>query len=138
MPNGSAALHLAFEPAPESKDASVGKPIETVIGEAMASAATGLCFAMQEFQNGGLTSTTRTENGARIAALYWLQQAHAGEIDFPAVARAAGKAVLQTYFDADFYRTYGEGAGEGVLDAAIDGVLEVVAKVTASEKAFAN
>ena len=76
--------------------------------------------------------------GLACAALYWLQQAHGGKIDFPAVAREQGKAVLRTYFDADFYRTYGEGAGEGVLNAAIDGVLEVVAKVTAIERARAN
>ena len=135
MANG-VAVRLAPEPTPASP--SMQEDIRTAIGTAMASAATGLCFAMQEFQNGGLTSTTKMTNGERIAALYWLQQAHGGKIDFPAVARAAGKAVLRTYFDADFYRTYGEGAGEGVLDAAIDGVLEVVAKVTASEKAFAN
>ena len=59
-------------------------------------------------------------------------------MDFPAVARAAGKAVLRTYFDADFYRTYGEGAGEGVLDAAIDGVLEILSQVTAIERAMAH
>ena len=134
MPQNGVAVRLAPEPTP----ASPQEDIRATIGAAMASAATGLCFAMTEFQNGGLRPATRTENGERIAALYWLQQAHAGEMDFPAVARAAGKAVLRTYFDADFYRTYGEGAGEGVLDAAIDGVLEILSQVTAIERAMAH
>jgi hypothetical protein len=141
MPNGAAALHLAFEPAPESKDASVGKPdaeTATAIGIAMASAATGFCYAMQEYQNGGLTSTTRTVNGERIAALYWLQQAHGGKIDFAATAREQGKVILRQYLRDDFYRQYSTEQGDAALDMFIDETLAVLARVTAVERAWAN
>ena len=139
MANGTPALAL-LPPAPEPTPAnpSMQEDIRATIGAAVASAATGLCFAVQEHQNGGLTSTTKMTNGERIAALYWLQQAHADKLDFPTVAREQGKAVLRTYFDADFYRTYGPGAGGWTLDMLIDEVLAVVGRVTAVERARAN
>ena len=137
MANGTAALALlTFASAPA--DATGKEPIEREIGEAVASAATGLCYALQEYQNGGLTSTTKMTKGERIARIYHLQQAHAGKLDFPTVARAEGARVLRTYFDADFYRRYGPGAGEWTINMIIDEVLAVVGRVTAHERAFAH
>jgi hypothetical protein len=139
MPNGAAALHLV--PAPESKGeppSAPGAGIEVEIGIAMANAACGLCFAVQEHQQlGALTSTTRTTNGERIARIYHLQQAHADKLDFPAVARAEGARVLRTHLDADFYRTH-TGAGEWTINMIVDEVLAIVGRVTAVERAMAN
>jgi hypothetical protein len=139
MANGVAALHLV--PAPESKGeppSTPGAGIEVEIGEAVASAATGLCFAVQEHkQLGALTRTTKMTNGERIARIYHLQQAHADKLDFAAVARAEGARALRTYFDADFYRTHAD-AGEWTINVVIDEVLAIVARVTAVERAWAN
>jgi hypothetical protein len=134
--NGAAALHLAFEPTPASPSAQ--EDIRTAIGEAVASAATGLCQGVAEYQNGGLRPETRLANGERIARIYHLQQAHADKLDFPAVARAEGVRVLRQYFDASFYERYGPGAGEWTTNMIVDEVLAVVGRVTALEAAWAN
>jgi hypothetical protein len=145
--NGTAVLALlpsASEPTPAATSSSTAagkpnKPIETTIGEAMAAAATGLCFAAQEHQQlGALTSTTRTANGERIAALYWLQQAHADKLDFAATAREQGKVILRQYLRDDFYQQYSTEQGDAALDMFIDETLAVLARVTAVERAWAN
>ena len=94
---------------------TAGKPAPAEIGAATASAATALCYAMQELQqNGGLTSATRTAGGERVAQVAQLRLDSLGEIDdFNAVARAEGRRVLRAYLDADFYCTHGPGAGRG-------------------------
>ena len=105
----------------------------------MARAATGLCFAMQEYQNGGLRPETRLANGERIARLFELQEATLGEIDFSLVAREQGRIALRRYLDAnDFYCHHSAEQGDAVLEMCIDDVLAVVAKVTAFERAMAN
>ena len=137
MANGAAVAKLVPPSAPATP--STGQEdIRTTIGTAVARAATGLCYAVQEYQNGGLTNTTRTVNGERIAALYWLQQAHGGKIDFPAVAREQGKVVLRQYLRDDFYQQYSTEQGDAVLDMFIDETLAVLARVTAAERAWAN
>jgi hypothetical protein len=139
MANGNAALQVLAPEPPSTPDVPTGiEAVEAEVGEATAAAACAICQGLAEYQNGGLTSTTRAAGGERVAALYWLQQTHAGRIDFPAVARTEGRRVLQTYLDADFYRCHGPGAGEGTLGLFIDAALEVLAQVTAFERAFAN
>jgi hypothetical protein len=139
MANGNAALLLL---APESTPAGVttGKPneVERSIGQATAAATTALCQAMQEYQNGGLRPETRLASGTRVAALYQLQQAHAGALDFAATVRREGKRVLRQYFDGDFHQHYSAEQGDAVLDLFIDEVLAVVAKVASFERAWVN
>lgn len=135
MVNGAAVARLVPPANPSANDQ---EGIEAEIGRAVASAVTGLCFAVAESQNGGLRSATRTENGERVARMFELQEAHAGEIDFPTVARAAGKVVLRQYLGNDFYRQYSTEQGDAVLDMFIDETLAVLARVTAVERALAN
>jgi hypothetical protein len=135
MANGAVVARLVPPAAPAD---ATGKPIEAEIGEAVASAATGLCYAVHEHQQlGALTNTTRTTNGERIARIYHLQQAHEGKIDFAAVARAEGTRVLRSCLDADFYRTHA-GAGDWTINMIVDEVLAIVGRVTAFERAMAN
>lgn len=140
MTNG-VAVRLPFAPEHLSKDeppSASGAGIETAIGIAMASAATGLCQGVAEYQNGGLTSTTKMTNGEQIAALYWLQHAHAGEIDFPAVAREQGKVVLRQYLKDDPCRQYTQEQNDAAIDLFIDETLAVLRRVTATMQAWAN
>ena len=70
--------------------------------------------------------------------MYELQQAHAGAIDFPVVARREGKVLLRQYLDGGFHRHYNTEQGDAVLDAIITELLAIVAKVTTFERAMAN
>jgi hypothetical protein len=139
MANGSAALQILAPEAPSTPDVPTGiEAVEAEVGEATAAAACAICQGLAEFQNGGLSPTTRAAGGERVAALFWLQQAHAAKLDFPAVARAEGARVLRLYLDADFYRCHGPGAGEGTINMVVDEVLAVLAQVVEFERAFAN
>jgi hypothetical protein len=140
MPNGNHALKLlAPEPAVGPKDASAGAMAGESIGRAMAAAVTGLGFALAEFENGGLRPETRLANGTRIAALYELQQAHAGEISFEAVAREQGRIALRQFLDAGgFYQCYSAEQGDALLDMLIADVLAVVSRVDAVMRAGAH
>jgi hypothetical protein len=137
--NGASALKLV-EPAPASEPAPAAQtPIEHAIGEAVASAVCAVALGCHEFQNGGLAPATKTAAGDRLAALYHLQQAHAAEIDFDAVAREHGRRVLRTYLDAEsYYQRHSQAQGDAVLDIYLDGALEILAKVTAFMRATAN
>ena len=127
--NGASALRLVdtSEPAPAPQTL-----IEAKIGAAMASAVCAIALGCHEFQNGGLAPATKTAAGDRIAALYHLQQAHATEIDFDAVAREHGRRALRTYLDAEgFYQRHSQAQGDATLDIYLDGTLEILGKVTA-------
>ena len=104
----------------------------------MASAATGICFALSEHQAGALRPETRLAIGERFAKLAMLRLDTIGDpgFDFAGTARAEGARVLRTYLDADFYRTHGPGAGEATLVGIISSVLEIVEKVVADEMAY--
>jgi hypothetical protein len=69
-------------------------PIETAIGEAMASAVSAICRAGEELSGGELTAATRRVGAERIYRLHELQQS-APELDFASVVRRAGKQVLR-------------------------------------------
>ena len=88
----------------------------------------------------GRQACPRDQSGGwqRVARLYELQMAHAGETDFASVARAHGQTALRRFFTLDFYRAHGPGAGEAALDEAVEEVLEILGRVTAFERAMAN
>src|SRR5258708_36147441 len=95
--NGTAALHLV--PGPESKDASVGKPIEAEIGEAVADAVTVFYqAAIAQQETGLLPPAIIAAGGSRIAALALLQLDHElGDDDFFRRAHEQGKRELHRY-----------------------------------------
>jgi hypothetical protein len=134
MANGHACLQLVEQ----ARDAPAGTEVETRIGVAVASAACGLCYSLGEYQNGGLTDKTRMVNGERIAAVALLRLDSIGSpgLDFFEVARVEAAKILRTYFDADFYRTYGVAAGETTIDEIISSVLEITKRVVAIELEF--
>jgi hypothetical protein len=139
--NGVAALHLAFEPAPESKDASVGKPdggIEVALGAAVADAVITLYQAIiDQQQSGVLAATTKNAGASRIARIATLQLDHElGDDDFFRRAHEQGRCVLHRYLDADLFRQHGPGEVDMVLDAAIDSVFEIVTRVVKGERVF--
>lgn len=137
MPKNGVAVHLA--PTPTSASPSPQEDIRTAIGEAMVAAVVGIGGALAEFENGGLTNTTRTANGERVARLYELQQSSLDEINFPVVAREQGKVALRQFLAAgDFYSQHSTEQGDAVLDMLIGDVLAVLRKVTALEAAWAN
>ena len=115
-----------------------GKPgTELEIGEATAAAATALCRALEQYQNGGLTHEVRMAGGDRIGKVVMLKMAFFDEEKFDLIAHAEGKRVMRRFFDDDFYRRHGPGAGEATMDHFINEVLEVVAHVIKLEKALA-
>src|SRR5262245_62475412 len=104
-------------------------PIEILIGEAVAVAALTLMAALQEFQNNGLTRTTRTAGGDAITALWELQRATRTEIpDFEQVAREHGTKALKSKCNGG----YSAAAG----DILIDETLRILARVTADAAAL--
>ena len=133
MANGHRALSLVSEPP-----ATLVPPTEEKIGQAVADIACLLCAAAFEFQGGRLAPAIKAEGGSRVARLYELQMAHAGETDFASVARAHGRTALRRFFTLDFYRARGPGAGEAALDEVVEEVLEILGRVTAFERAMAN
>jgi hypothetical protein len=141
-PNGVAALHALVEPAPErSSKGDPMKPSEGIEAIGQATAAAAIVFAWGALgchETGKVAPAAKEAGGERIAALYWLRQAHAGKIDFTATARAEGKRVLRTYFDAEFYQRHGPGAGEAMINIAIDEVLATVNRVDVMMRAWAN
>jgi hypothetical protein len=138
MANGAAVtLHLV--PACESKDASVGKPIEVEIGEAVAAAVTTFYqAAIAQQETGLLPPAIIAAGGSRIAAIALLQLDHAGgDSDFVARAHRDGKRELHRYLgDTGLFQRCGPDEVDMVLDVAIDSVFEIVTKVVRDERAF--
>jgi len=126
MANGVAiALPLAEEPTPAQ---------EEVIGQAIASATTALCFALLELQQDGrLDPATREAGGNRVAKVATLMLDHAlGDQDFLSTARAQGKVQLRRYLNGSFAPAQSDAA----LDFHIDNLLEIVTRVVADERVF--
>jgi hypothetical protein len=136
VPNGC-AVALPLELTSPSTPASPS--IETTIGEATAAAVTMICRAMFDYQRtGGLPPAVKDAGGERIARVFELQQAYAGEIDFAATVRREGSRVLRQYLGAEFYQRYSADEGEAAINLYVDGLLEILVHVTAVERAFAN
>jgi hypothetical protein len=143
MANGVAAALplLAPElPSAPAKATTPDVPIELTLGMAVADAVTALSLAMSDYQRCGmLAPTTREAGGSRIAKVAELQLGHEfGDCDFASRARAAGKATLRQYFNADFYQYTSPAAVEAELDALITEVLAIAGKVVRDERALAN
>ena len=143
MANGSAALHVALEPAPQSKAAptraTADATTEVAIGAAVASAACVVAQATQDYRQWGeLDPRTKVAGGERIAKVALLQLDHGlGDIAFADIAREQGKIRLRQYLAADdFYCHHSTEQGEAALDLAIDSVLEITAKVVREERTF--
>ena len=138
MPNGVAALarleHTPEDAPPANKPDAVSSGIE-LVGEAIASAATMLCFALLKQQNGKLTNETRAAGGERVAKL--VELVLSGEVDLTS-ARTAGKQVLRQYLDADFFRRYSTEQGEEALDSILSELFKIVDRVVAFERGLAH
>ena len=142
MANGVAALRVALEPAPESKDASVGKPdggIEAGLGAAVADAVFVLYRAILDGQeNDALAPAIKDAGAARIAAIALLQLDHAGgDDDFFRRAHEQGRRELRRFFNnTDLFRQHDPVEIDKVFDASISDVLGVVSRVVRDERVF--
>lgn len=73
MANGAAiAPPAAIEPPPEHL--SKGAPVESGLTIAIGEAAAAICLALAEFQAGGLSRSTRSLGGEKMARLYTLRE----------------------------------------------------------------
>jgi hypothetical protein len=137
MANGSSSALkiLALDP-PADPPTGIQEGIEATIGQATAAVATAFCLGADEYMAGALTPATREAGGARVEALYWLQAAHAGKIDFPLIARREGARVLRGYLDG-IYQQH-PAAGEEMIDIALSTVLDILNRVTAATRAWVN
>src|SRR5262245_44582071 len=104
--------------APARSTAAPVHTLEQLIGEMVANAAAAVARALRERANGGLTPATKMYGGDLIARLYSLRQACLAELDFDAVAREQGAAVLR------------QGGGDArTVGVRIDGMIDFRAKV---------
>jgi hypothetical protein len=142
MPNGVAALHLV--PAPESKDAAVGKPdagIETAIGIAMAAAAEAFARALTDVEEGAsLRAASRELGGERIAAVATIWLDHREIDDFRGLAQREGVRALQTRYGEALHQQLGADCSETAIAECFDKlcawVTTVAGQVVATEMAF--
>ena len=134
MANGVAALRLVDSTVSAPAAAPAKTEIEAAIGEAVASATAGLCFALFEYQDGGLRPETKRVMGERVAAVVMLQLAHEDDHDFAVKARGA-KCILRQCFDADYLRRYTTEQADAAVDLYLDELLAVVSRVVATERA---
>jgi hypothetical protein len=124
-----AAVALALDPASGTACATVVPPteVEIAIGTATADATGIILRGLAERQDGILPGRLRGAGGAAIAKLYMLHQSAIGDLDFDAVARVQGKAMLRERLaGAPIVPT------EAQLDEWISWPLEVLAKVVAA------
>jgi hypothetical protein len=141
MANGSTVRLLPLEieaSAEPSTDART--PIELEIGEAVASAVTGLCYSLTEYwQRGRLLPETRDLEASRLARVVELQLAHErGDFDFKVVAHTQAAPLLHHAFDASFFQRFGVGDRDKALAFYIDEMLAIASKVVAIERELAN
>jgi hypothetical protein len=136
MANGTAALAtLELDPAPLTTPTA----IEQAIGEVVADTTIATCAGAWEFEDGGISASTRAKTGDLFVRLYRLQEQF-GEIGFSTVARREGRRVLLQRHGEDLRRQFEaaltEAALDEVLDKIIDWPLTILSKVTAVEKAI--
>ena len=145
MPNNGAAVALPFALTPPSASVpATGKPAAApagapiTLGEevsaAVASAVTGLCFALNEYQNGGLRPETRRAIGERTARVA-MMQLELGDQVFAVHARGA-RHVLRRSLDADYFRRYSLEQADEAIDMFVGELLAVVGRVVEDERAF--
>src|SRR4051794_26455816 len=94
MPSNGTAVKLpcTSELAPASVKPS---EIERKIGGMVADAAVMTCAGAWEHEAGGMSPATRVQAGDLFVALFKLQEATLGELDFNTTAQREGRRVLQ-------------------------------------------
>jgi len=107
-------------PSP-STTAAPANTLERHVGELVAAAATAILQALREFQNGGLTASTKMQGGDLICELYRLRQFMIADWPFDAIAREHGKTALR--------EMYGTRIDERTIDLLIGEVLDILQKV---------
>jgi len=100
--------------------------IEFAVGQAVAVAAAAIAEALGEFQDGGVTSKTRTQSGDSIAHLFRLRQFLIADFpDFNAMAREQGAAALRAVSNGE--------VSPITCSLLIDSALEILGRVVAAE-----
>ena len=99
--------------------------LEQVIGEVTANAALAIVRALRHQNNGLSPRNAASAFGDWIARLFELRLVYAGQIDFCAVAGAAGARLLR--------ERYGEDLDARTITVLIDVVIEVLRHVIARE-----
>jgi hypothetical protein len=97
----------ATTPAPASSRSTAATPANTIerhVGTIVAAASIAILQALREFQNGGLTASTKMQGGDLICELYRLRQFMIADWPFDVIVREHGKTALRemcgTYLDA--------------------------------------
>ena len=99
--------------------------LEQVIGEIAAGAALAIARALCHQNNGLSPRNAASAFGDWIARLFELRLVYAGQIDFCAVAGAAGARLLR--------ERYGEDLDARTIAVLIDGALEALRQVVRAE-----
>jgi hypothetical protein len=137
MPNGAVATLLVPESTPDTTPdtalISVPTKIELELGHAVVQAAGGLAAMIVRYRSGDpIDHALRVQVGERIATLYELRMATAGQIDFPAAVFREGKRELQAR-EPDGFR----GRWQHV-DEILKHLLVVIEHVVVVEQAWAE
>jgi hypothetical protein len=93
-------------------------PLEEIIGEVAANAASAIVQALRHQNNGLSPRNAASVFGDWIARLFELRQAYTGRLDFCAVVRARSAHVLQ--------QRYGRDINARTIAVLIDAVIEVL------------
>jgi hypothetical protein len=137
MPNGAAAL--AVLPAEPPIEAAADLEVERSIGEAAASAAMAIGFGMVDYAaSGEIRPPTRQSGAKALADTAMLALEHDGTLDFGAVARREGRAVLERRHGAMLREHLPAARIDAAFGELIDQVLAIVGRVVAIERALAN
>ena len=132
MPNGNAALHLAFEPAREAAAAvPAGEPttgIEDLIGEVLVAISDVSVQAYREAQAGQMSTPIKTQGGDLVALLYQARQV-LGEVSFADVMHRQGHVLR---------RRRGVELNQAAVSEIADELIAVVVRVDATLQAMAQ
>jgi len=104
-----------------SRSPSKVSSLEHYVGQQVAGAASALALALGEFQDGGLTSSTKAQGGDLIAELYRLRAFMVGYWDFDKIAREHGAAALRAGCDGEM--------SPATADKLVSAVLDILARV---------
>lgn len=105
---------------------AAGSWIEAHIGKTVAAAASTIAEALGEFQDGGLTSTTKAAGGSCIFELYRLRQFLIASFpDFDTIARERGTEEMRAASNGE--------VSSVTIDVLVDGVLDILTKVVRAE-----
>jgi hypothetical protein len=147
MANGAAAAQLFELPAtapvlqtPKPKDLPATE-LEISIGTLTADAAAAVAGAVAAFETQGqLTGAVREWGGNTLAKLCEARLAHAGELDFSAVARREGVRILRARHGAVFRKQLhlDEATLTLAISQVVDWAVEISDKVARDELALSS